>query len=44
MTCDLPGAVKVGLLVGTSVVTFVPVDARADFVLICNYTGKEVVE
>jgi len=27
-----------------SVPTFVPVDEAADFVLICDYTGKEVVE
>ncbi len=24
--------------------TFVPVDVTARFVLMCNYTGKEVVE
>jgi hypothetical protein len=24
--------------------TFVPVDAQGDFVLMCDYTGKEVVE
>jgi hypothetical protein len=24
--------------------TFVPVDATVPFVLMCNYTGKEVVE
>jgi hypothetical protein len=28
----------------TSVPTFVPVDAQGDFVLMCDYTGKEVVE
>ena len=27
-----------------SVPTFVPVDVAEDFVLMCNYTGKEVVE
>jgi hypothetical protein len=31
-------------LVPFSVPTFVPVDAQADFVLMCDYTGKEVVE
>jgi hypothetical protein len=27
-----------------SIPTFVPVDVAEDFVLMCNYTGKEVVE
>jgi len=30
--------------VALSAPTFVPVDAPQDFILICDYTGKEVVE
>jgi len=30
--------------VALSAPTFVPVDAQEDFVLMCDYTGKEVVE
>jgi hypothetical protein len=30
--------------VALSATTFVPVDAHPDFVLLCDYTGKEVVE
>jgi hypothetical protein len=33
-----------GPAVALSTPTFVPVDAQPDFVLICDYTGKEVVE
>ena len=27
----------------TTIPTFVPVDAQGNFVLMCDYTGKEVV-
>ena len=36
--------VKTGALIYFSIPTFVPVDVAEDFVLMCNYTGKEVVD
>jgi hypothetical protein len=30
--------------VAAQIPAFLPVDERADFVIICDYTGKEVVE
>jgi len=34
---------KESFLLLSPVPTFVPVDAQGDFVLMCDYTGKEVV-
>ena len=34
---------KVSNMLLPPVATFVPVDAQGDFILMCEYTGKEVV-